>query len=100
MRSEQRLKSICLRLVIGASVGLGWACTKPNPEACCTSEVDCAVFGLPDVTLCGDGLKCENHTCATADCNVDAECGGEHPVCVLGVCVDCDATHACPDTSP
>jgi hypothetical protein len=101
MQFEQHLRRVVpLRLLVCAGVVLCWACTKPNPEACCTSEVDCAVFGLPDVTLCGDGLKCENHTCTTADCSVDMDCSASHPVCVLGVCVDCDATHACPDSEP
>ena len=34
------------------------ACTKPNPDVCCTDAADCTAHDLPVSMTCGDGLVC------------------------------------------
>ncbi|MDB4952468.1 MAG: hypothetical protein JWO36_37 [Myxococcales bacterium] len=99
------------------------ACTKQNPNVCCTSTADCAAQGLPDITGCGGGLVCRGNQCiaetcaASTDCDAaakycinqscaemctdDAQCPGfgqpaTDQFCVAGACVACRATSDCP----
>jgi hypothetical protein len=74
--------------------------TSPNPEFCCSSEADCAAFGVSELRSCGAGLTCDEHRCVRAKCGTDADCSPEHPLCSSGFCVDCDEAHACTATEP
>jgi hypothetical protein len=76
------------------------ACTKTNPEVCCTTAADCAAVGLPEGTRCVDGFTCSRHQCVAAECSSDPDCPAETPVCHESRCVECDATHGCTPSKP
>lgn len=73
------------------------ACTKQNPEACCTTQEDCAAIGLPIGTDCGDGLTCIGNSCvATSFCQAASDCPSQTPQCGPdGVCVECLESTEC-----
>lgn len=75
------------------------ACSKPNALACCTSTEDCNSVGIDYVKGCDTGQFCENHTCVSASCTTDTDCPAVDPVCD-GICVQCNATHACSPRFP
>lgn len=68
------------------------ACTKHNPEACCTTTADCAAKGLPDGTGCEDGYTCTNNTCVPpVSCQAPSDCPEELPLCNMetSMCATC-----------
>jgi hypothetical protein len=72
-------------------------CTKPNPNRCCTSEADCAAFGIPVGSTCGDGLLCRGHQCIAQPCDVVTDCDASAPYCAQGACAEsCSADDQCP----
>jgi hypothetical protein len=75
------------------------ACTKRNPEVCCTTQEDCDAIGLPLGTDCADGLTCIANSCvATTTCQADSDCPSTQPRCGAdGVCVECVETAECGD---
>lgn len=102
------------------------ACTRPNPEVCCTSADDCASLGVTDERPCGAGLACLDHKCVVASCSTEG-CVASLPVCNLvadacdgcteaaqcarfpgmqvcnvadGACVECLTSPDCPATKP
>ena len=43
--------------LVVAAIACG-ACTKPNPDLCCSSAADCEAQGIPADQLCTGGLIC------------------------------------------
>ena len=67
------------------------ACTKQNPNVCCTDAADCAAQGLPQVTPCHDGLLCRGNLCIAESCAmrsvialVDRAAHSDTPVLLIG----------------
>lgn len=91
-RYRSRMKSVALLVLLFAS-----ACTKKNPEACCTTEADCTSLGLPIGSDCGDGLMCIGNRCvATTTCQAPSDCPSATPQCnPEGTCVECLETSEC-----
>jgi len=60
-------------------------CTRPNPDFCCDSEVDCRQVG--ELRPCEVGV-CVNNSCATSGCDGDEDCLDPNAAhCVTGQCV-------------
>ncbi len=76
------------------------ACTKQNPQACCTDEADCATVGLPVGTTCDQDHLCRGNRCVEQLCGSAAECDVTAPYCVMtdeGRCSEaCTADAQCP----
>lgn len=76
------------------------ACTKKNPEACCTDATDCMSVGLPNITPCDDGLLCRGNRCVEELCSTAGDCDATAPYCVMtdeGRCSEaCNADAQCP----
>jgi hypothetical protein len=117
------MRAIFLSLVVLVACG-----TKVNPDVCCTDAADCAAKGVPDGSICTDGLVCRGNSCiaetcvtsdqcepgapfcssamlCTATCAMDSECpgfGGEvtSKFCESGACVQCRDVTDCSDGSP
>lgn len=83
-----RIASLCLVTVV--------ACTKPNPEVCCTTADECSSLGITDERPCEAGHVCKNHECVIASCSTEG-CTATLPVCNLGadVCDGCTETLEC-----
>lgn len=86
------MKSVALAVALLAS-----ACTKKNPEACCTTQEDCDAIGLPIGSDCADDLVCIGNRCvATSTCQAPSDCPSATPQCnPEGVCVECLETSEC-----
>jgi len=65
------------------------ACTKHNPDSCCTSDPQCQAFGLDGVTACETGKVCNSFgTCVASECVSSADCQNPAlPVCIDQQCV-------------
>lgn len=73
------------------------ACTKPNPNRCCTDEADCADKGIPVGSLCDDGLVCRGNQCIAQPCTSSDACDSAAPFCIEGLCAEaCAADENCP----
>jgi hypothetical protein len=85
------------RLVVGLVLALisVAACTVRNPAGCCETADDCIT--------CPSGHVCKVNTCIIPSCTTETEATDctdpMAPTCDQGICVGCDATHACPDSS-
>ncbi len=85
-----------LAFLVGALVATT-ACTKTNPNLCCTTQSDCDSVGLPAGTSCGDGLVCRGNQCITETCSSSAECDSAAPFCNGQSCVEsCTDDAECP----
>ena len=117
------MRAIFVSLVVLVACG-----TKINPDVCCTDTADCAAKGVPDGSMCTDGLVCRGNsciaeTCVTSDqcepgapfcsssmlcsatCALDSECPGfggvaSNPYCESGACVECRTSADCSSGSP
>src|ERR1700733_1250994 len=78
------------------------ACTRPNPEFCCTSTSDCEPFGVNTPRSCEAGFVCTNNTCEQAACTKNTDCGAPTPFCDISTntCVACRTGSDCPSTEP
>jgi hypothetical protein len=78
------------------------ACTRPNPEFCCTLTSDCETFGVSNPRACDSGFVCMNNACIAAQCTRDSECSGATPLCdtTTGTCAGCLTGSDCPSTAP
>jgi len=89
-----------MRIIITVFVILLVACTKQNPQACCTDEADCMNVGLPVGTNCDDGLLCRGNRCVDEPCSSAGDCDITAPYCVMtdeGRCSEaCTADSQCP----
>lgn len=63
------------------------ACTKPNPDACCTNEAECLALGSSELRPCDAGRVCSNNQCFEVQCETAAQCAGGTPYCVNQLCV-------------
>ena len=106
---------------------LATACTKHNPDSCCTTEEQCARFGLSGVTGCESGSVCNlTGACVAPECGTSADCSSsslpicEGQLCIAtctlddecvgiahkpycandGVCVSCIESSECTDAAP
>ena len=87
-----------MRIVIVLTV-LAMACTKKNPEACCTDATDCMRIGLPNITPCDDGLLCRGDRCVEMQCDSPSDCDLSAPYCLEGngTCSEtCSGDITCP----
>lgn len=85
-----------MRVVLGCLV-LALACTKPNPNRCCTDEADCSAKGIPSANTCGEGLLCRGNQCIAQPCTDGSECDPAAPFCVAEACAElCDDDAQCP----
>jgi hypothetical protein len=62
------------------------ACTRPNPDFCCTSESECAALGVGEVRTCSGGRVCDSNVCLAVQCETGAQCDSEAPYCANQVC--------------
>jgi hypothetical protein len=69
-----------------AAVALA-ACTRPNPDACCTNQEECLALGSTELRPCAGGKVCSNNTCLAAQCTTAAECSAAAPYCSNQLCV-------------
>jgi hypothetical protein len=73
------------------------ACTKPNPNRCCTDEADCMAQGLPANSTCDEGLLCRGGQCIAITCSNASDCDASAPYCVDASCTEmCVADTQCP----
>jgi hypothetical protein len=73
------------------------ACTKPNPNRCCTDEADCMAQGLPTDSQCSEGLLCRGGQCIAQMCSSATDCDASAPFCVDQSCTEsCTADDQCP----
>ena len=89
-------------LVFVAACILVGACTKPNPDACCTTPDQCTSFGIDQLRPCSDGRVCtDNGACIASQCDVNADCTDPaSPVCVAHQCVaKCSTDTDCTDSA-
>lgn len=65
------------------------ACTKANPNACCTTAEQCAAAELKDITGCSSGRVCDPFgACVKPQCSTSADCtSADTPICVGQLCV-------------
>ena len=73
------------------------ACTKPNPNRCCTDLADCDANDIPMGTSCGSGLVCRGNQCIAEVCSSASDCDLSSPFCVDSSCTSmCTADDQCP----
>src|SRR5580704_6970782 len=91
-------KDTCMRAsLLITIVLLAAACTKRNPDLCCTSTTDCLANELPDTATCSDGLVCIGHQCIAETCGSSADCNASDPYCASGLCGStCSTDSECP----
>lgn len=75
-------------LIFFALVGFA-ACTKHNPNACCTTAEQCSALGLDGVTPCRSDLVCNQAgACVMPQCSTSADCTSpDSPICIAQQCV-------------
>jgi Tol biopolymer transport system component len=73
------------------------ACTRRNPDACCTTVTECQQNGFGDIIQgCADGKVCSQGACIPPQCTTSDQCAVPTSSCVGGVCVAPDALDASP----
>src|SRR5262245_31710929 len=73
------------------------ACTKPNPNRCCTDEAECNAKGIPVGSQCESGLVCRGNQCISEPCTGAEDCDAAAPYCVAELCVEgCADDAQCP----
>jgi hypothetical protein len=86
-------------VVMALLVGMSFACTRPNPGFCCTTEEQCLAAGVDDgLRPCGDGQACAtNNTCVAKECDTSADCSSpDRPSCSNGLCISgCEIDDDC-----
>src|SRR5580704_12527532 len=90
-----------MRINLLLLVALASACTKHNPESCCTTDAQCQSYGLDGIIGCSLGEVCTvNGACVASQCTTSADCTDPtQPICINQVCVascttDADCTGA------
>ncbi|HET9619921.1 MAG TPA: choice-of-anchor Q domain-containing protein [Kofleriaceae bacterium] len=86
----------CLLLTIV----LATACTKRNPDLCCTTDAECDAIGFSSHAPCDLGV-CVKNECTTASntCDDDSDCAAG-TFCVAGSCAACASSSTCPTAAP
>jgi hypothetical protein len=73
------------------------ACTRPNPNRCCTDEADCIAKDIPVGNTCEPGLLCRGNQCISQPCSNPSQCDDAAPYCVADLCAESCAEDAhCP----
>ena len=88
------MRTIVLFFLIGLV-----ACTKTNPNVCCTDAADCSAAGIPNLQACADGLSCRSHQCIAETCSTSTDCASDAPYCSTsnGLCaLTCAQDSECP----
>lgn len=62
------------------------ACTRPNPDFCCSSESECASLGVDELRSCSSGRVCDANVCRDVQCESADQCTSEAPYCANQVC--------------
>lgn len=63
------------------------ACTRPNPDFCCSEPAECTALGVDDgVRTCASGKVCDSNICKAVECSTADECGADAPYCANQVC--------------
>lgn len=75
--------------IICAALALSACGTKPNPDACCTTQQQCDSLGLDELTACKANNVCNaNGACVATECSTSADCTSpDKPVCIDQLCV-------------
>ena len=94
---EGAVENRAMRNLILFVVLLGAACTKPNPNRCCTDPADCQANNIPVGNTCQDGLVCRGNQCIAETCMASSDCESLAPYCVSGLCgASCNDDTQCP----
>ena len=94
---EGAVENGAMRNLILFVVLLGAACTKPNPNRCCTDPADCQANNIPVGSTCQDGLVCRGNQCIAETCMASSDCESLAPYCVSGLCgASCSDDTQCP----
>ncbi len=90
-----------MRFVLFVLVAFATACTKPNPNTCCTTEAQCAALGASELRPCDVGQACgTDFQCVAAECATSAECPSDRPICQNELCVGaCTSNDDCADVA-
>ena len=92
-----------MRNIVWLSLVLAVACTKHNPEACCSTPDQCTSFGLSGVTPCEGNQVCDTTgTCVAPQCTTSTDCTDPSmPSCENGFCVAmCGSDADCSTSAP
>ncbi len=92
-----------MRKIVWLSLVLAVACTKHNPEACCSTADQCSGFGLSGITPCEGNQVCNTDgACVAPLCSTNADCTDPSmPTCENGFCVAmCGSDADCPTAMP
>jgi hypothetical protein len=98
MADKGTMRTLFLLVAIGAA-----ACTKHNPDSCCTSQQQCNALGIGGVTACNPGRTCDpTGTCVEAQCTTSGDCtSAGSPICEDQLCVaKCTTDVQCPSSRP
>lgn len=90
-----RTIAVCLVLCLAA-------CTKHNPNSCCTSSDQCISLGLSEMHGCDIGKTCDmDGTCVAVECSTSADCTSpDAPICENQLCIaKCSSDMECGSTS-
>jgi hypothetical protein len=76
---------------------VGGACTKKNPDLCCTDQASCDAMGISIDSKCADGLICRGNQCIAETCTTSENCEAGAPFCVSELCAaTCTSDAQCP----
>ncbi len=94
-----------MRNVVWLPIVLAFACTKHNPEACCSTADQCSTYGLSGITSCAGTQVCNSTgACVAPQCTTNTDCTDPTmPLCVNQLCVapQCSTNTDCTDpTAP
>jgi hypothetical protein len=72
-------------------------CSRPNPNACCVTESQCAAIGLGDLKGCSGTRVCNSAgVCAEPECTSDIDCPAAKPHCENQLCTGgCTSSNDC-----
>ena len=73
-------------LVLGVFLVVA-ACTKPNPNVCCVTPLQCDALGVDEPRPCDVGQACRAGGCVAAECQAAADCSADSPICSNNLCV-------------
>lgn len=86
-------------VMVAGLVAAGVACTRPNPNVCCVTALQCDALGIDEPRPCDVGQACQAGGCVAAECAVTADCADPaNPICSHGLCIgSCQGDEDCAD---